>query len=188
MERRTFLRSLFAGATGVAAAAVLLDPERLLWTPGERAHFLPPAGGWCGPRGVDWGEGDSYPSAFFHNESPSWYGNESAGGPYFRPGDVITIGSDPTRLTVMSVDGEIVTLAYTWPPVRRATDSVTGISMRFHTEFDPPRLDVLYGHRALAPDFDVQARQGAKALADRIDQHIVDLYKSSLDKAMRMPG
>jgi hypothetical protein len=41
MNRRSFLRAL---AIGAAAAAV--DPEQLLWTPGQRTHILPPAGGW----------------------------------------------------------------------------------------------------------------------------------------------
>lgn len=41
MNRRSFLALL---ASGVAGAA--LDPERLLWTPGARTIFVPPADGW----------------------------------------------------------------------------------------------------------------------------------------------
>jgi hypothetical protein len=41
MNRRRFL-TLFATAAAVAA----VDPERLLWTPGARTHFLAPEGGW----------------------------------------------------------------------------------------------------------------------------------------------
>lgn len=41
MNRRHFL-SLFA----TAAAVAVVDPERLLWTPGARTHILPPADGW----------------------------------------------------------------------------------------------------------------------------------------------
>lgn len=40
--RRDFLRAL---ALGVVGAAVV-DPERLIWTPGAKTHILPPAGGW----------------------------------------------------------------------------------------------------------------------------------------------
>ncbi len=38
--RRGFLSLLTAAAPGVAAAA-LLDPERLLWVPGQKTFFLP---------------------------------------------------------------------------------------------------------------------------------------------------
>ena len=41
MDRRGFLKRLFAGAAGVALAPVL-DLERLLWVPGEKTIFLPP--------------------------------------------------------------------------------------------------------------------------------------------------
>jgi hypothetical protein len=37
IDRRGFLR-LF----GAAAAAAVLDPERLLWVPGQKTIFLPP--------------------------------------------------------------------------------------------------------------------------------------------------
>jgi hypothetical protein len=58
MNRRRFL-TVFATAAAVAA----VDPERLLWTPGARTHFLPPEGGWdhgvpitlIEPYGVDYG-------------------------------------------------------------------------------------------------------------------------------------
>lgn len=41
MNRRGFLRLL-----GTAAAAVALDPERVLWEPGKVSHHLAPAEGW----------------------------------------------------------------------------------------------------------------------------------------------
>jgi hypothetical protein len=41
MNRRRFL-AVLAGAAAVAA----LDPERLLWTPGQTTHILPPPHGW----------------------------------------------------------------------------------------------------------------------------------------------
>jgi hypothetical protein len=41
MNRRGFLQTLAAGLAGAA-----LDPERLLWTPGAKTHFLPPPKGW----------------------------------------------------------------------------------------------------------------------------------------------
>jgi len=60
MQRRRFLKALGLGAvtvTGVAAGVV--DPETLLWTPGQRTHFLPPASGWAHSKasllGWDWG-------------------------------------------------------------------------------------------------------------------------------------
>jgi len=37
MNRRGFLATLLAGAAGFA-----LDPERLLWVPGQKTIFLPP--------------------------------------------------------------------------------------------------------------------------------------------------
>ena len=37
MDRRHFLSALVAGTAGLA-----LDPERLLWVPGQRTFFLPP--------------------------------------------------------------------------------------------------------------------------------------------------
>lgn len=47
VNRRGFLTTLAAAAAGAA-----LDPERLLWVPGEKTVILPPAGGWIG---VDFG-------------------------------------------------------------------------------------------------------------------------------------
>ncbi len=44
MDRRRLLQLL-----GLAVPALVLDPERLLWTPGAKTFFLPPAAGW-----VDW--------------------------------------------------------------------------------------------------------------------------------------
>jgi hypothetical protein len=41
MNRRAFL-----GVLAGAAAAAALDPERLLWTPGQTTHVLAPAYGW----------------------------------------------------------------------------------------------------------------------------------------------
>ena len=41
MNRRSFLRSL-----GLGAAALTLDPERLLWVPGVKRIFIPPPTGW----------------------------------------------------------------------------------------------------------------------------------------------
>jgi hypothetical protein len=38
MNRRSFLRTL-----GLAAAGLTLDPERLLWVPGQKTIFLPSA-------------------------------------------------------------------------------------------------------------------------------------------------
>lgn len=38
MNRRSFLKSLFAGATALA-----FDPEKLLWKPGAKTIFLPAA-------------------------------------------------------------------------------------------------------------------------------------------------
>ena len=44
MDRRAFLARLGFGTVAAAAAASgVLDLERLLWTPGERTIFLPPA-------------------------------------------------------------------------------------------------------------------------------------------------
>jgi len=42
MSRRAVLRAFLA-----AAPAMLLDPERLLWVPGERTIFVPPVAGWA---------------------------------------------------------------------------------------------------------------------------------------------
>lgn len=46
MNRRDFLRVLGIGSAAAAAATILpdaiFDPERLLWTPGQRTIFLPP--------------------------------------------------------------------------------------------------------------------------------------------------
>lgn len=46
MDRRDFLKRL-AGAAAIGTAAVVagidLDPERLLWVPGKKTIFLPPA-------------------------------------------------------------------------------------------------------------------------------------------------
>lgn len=44
MNRRHFLR-LF----GAAATVALVDPERLVWTPGATTHVLPPPSGWRRP-------------------------------------------------------------------------------------------------------------------------------------------
>src|SRR5437763_1629393 len=41
MNRRFFLKVL-----GLGAAVAAVDPEQLLWTPGQRTHILPPADGW----------------------------------------------------------------------------------------------------------------------------------------------
>lgn len=41
MNRRSFLTRLATVAT-----VALVDPERLLWTPGQTTHVLPPARGW----------------------------------------------------------------------------------------------------------------------------------------------
>jgi hypothetical protein len=41
MNRRSFLAAAVATAVTLA-----VDPERLLWTPGQRTHILPPRGGW----------------------------------------------------------------------------------------------------------------------------------------------
>lgn len=46
MHRRDFLRRFAAATAAATAAAATLDPERLLWTPGEKTIFLPPDGGW----------------------------------------------------------------------------------------------------------------------------------------------
>lgn len=43
-SRRGFLAALAAAVAGAAVTAV--DPERLLWTPGQKTHFLPPPAGW----------------------------------------------------------------------------------------------------------------------------------------------
>ncbi len=42
MDRRSFLRVLALGAASVAIGATI-DPERLLWVPGAKKIFLPPA-------------------------------------------------------------------------------------------------------------------------------------------------
>lgn len=52
LSRRGFLNTLAAALAGAVS-----DPERLLWTPGERTIILPPAQGWI--TGVDWGTGRS---------------------------------------------------------------------------------------------------------------------------------
>jgi hypothetical protein len=49
MDRRRFLASLLAAAPALALA----DPERLIWTPGQKTIILPPAGGWEGKRAYD---------------------------------------------------------------------------------------------------------------------------------------
>ena len=51
MERRAFLRWLLAAMGGA-----VLDPERLLWVPGEKTLFVPPVTGWSGHTVVtpDW--------------------------------------------------------------------------------------------------------------------------------------
>lgn len=41
MNRRGFLRLAALAALGAA-----VDPEQLLWTPGQKTHFLPPTQGW----------------------------------------------------------------------------------------------------------------------------------------------
>lgn len=44
MNRRGFLKGLLgAAAAGVTAAVMELDPERLLWVPGQKTFFLPDA-------------------------------------------------------------------------------------------------------------------------------------------------
>ena len=88
MNRRAFLRAL-----GLASAGFALDPERLLWVPGQRTFFLPPtksvisltdgtvlrvgdiftigghyANGWSGPLQpfVVTGEVDGFPNVRLH--------------------------------------------------------------------------------------------------------------------------
>lgn len=41
MDRRAFLRRFGLGAAAVVTTAVL-DPERMLWVPGQKTVFLPP--------------------------------------------------------------------------------------------------------------------------------------------------
>lgn len=70
IHRRGFLSAIIAAGVGAA----LPDPERLLWSPSEKAIFLPPAGGWYNPYGaVDWGlmEHDSLTLI-----TPEWVGEE----------------------------------------------------------------------------------------------------------------
>jgi hypothetical protein len=56
LTRRNFFK---LGAAAVATMA--LDPEKLLWTPGEKTIFLPPAGGWATRYvGMDLGHGESH--------------------------------------------------------------------------------------------------------------------------------
>jgi hypothetical protein len=43
MHRRGFLGLAFSGLAGFA-----LDPERLLWVPGQRTYFLPSTARWAG--------------------------------------------------------------------------------------------------------------------------------------------
>lgn len=45
MNRRHFLNLAALGTAGM-----VLDPERLLWVPGQRTFFLPPAEGWAQTR------------------------------------------------------------------------------------------------------------------------------------------
>lgn len=45
MNRRGFFKALAAAAVGAAATHVL-DPEKLLWVPGQKTHFIAPAAGW----------------------------------------------------------------------------------------------------------------------------------------------
>lgn len=55
MNRRGFLKALGTAIAGVAVSQVLPeDPERRLWIPGEKTHFLPPAGGWVAPNGAEY--------------------------------------------------------------------------------------------------------------------------------------
>ncbi len=44
ITRRGFFSILAAAVAGTAAVAI--DPERLNWSPGQKTHILPPAGGW----------------------------------------------------------------------------------------------------------------------------------------------
>lgn len=46
MNRRGFLKFAAAAVVGLAA-----DPERLIWTPGQKTHILPPPQGW---RAANW--------------------------------------------------------------------------------------------------------------------------------------
>lgn len=56
LDRRAFLRRMAAAtAAAVATASLDLDPsqvdvERILWTPGEKTIFIPPAQGWVAPK------------------------------------------------------------------------------------------------------------------------------------------
>lgn len=55
MNRRGFLKALGTAIAGVAVSQVIPDdPERRIWVPGEKTHFLPPAGGWVAPNGADY--------------------------------------------------------------------------------------------------------------------------------------
>lgn len=60
MNRRSFLRSLVVGAAGAVVTSALpggLDPERLLWTPGQKTFFIPEAPKLYQGSAVDWASG-----------------------------------------------------------------------------------------------------------------------------------
>lgn len=60
MNRRSFLRSLVVGAAGAVVTSALpddLDPERLLWTPGQKTFFIPEAPKLYQGPAVDWASG-----------------------------------------------------------------------------------------------------------------------------------
>lgn len=75
MRRRDFLGALLAGA--------VMDPERLLWVPGRKKIFIPPA-----PRVLSWDE--CWPNA------PSWFFGVPASVPHpeLRPGEFYFLHPD----------------------------------------------------------------------------------------------
>lgn len=120
MNRRRFLSLL-----GLAAATAAIDPERLLWTPGERTHILPPSQGW---RATDVDQ----------------YGNISFA---FHP--------DAFKFCVEDLPepARTLTKADIAAAAKRLADHIDREAVRLYYDVANPvaRIDVLYGFKMLQP-------------------------------------